>query len=69
MAAGLEIRKGTLWTQRRMCQDESHFPTTNSMIKKLNDASQKVKADVSFFTQEEKKAIRNPKENKKQDKV
>lgn len=39
------------------------------MIKKLNDASQKVKADVSFFTQEEKKAIRNPKENKKQDKV
>lgn len=65
MVAGLESRNRTLWTQRRMCQDASHFPTTNSMIKKLNDSSHKVKADASFFSPGKKKAIRNSKENKK----
>lgn len=65
MVAGLESRNRTLWTQR-MCQDASHFPTTNSMIKKLNDvSSHKVKADASFFSPGKKKAIRNSKENKK----
>lgn len=66
MVAGLEIRTGTIWTQRRMCRDESHCPTRNSMIKKLNDVSHKVQADASFFNQEKKQAIRNSKENKKQ---
>lgn len=51
--------------KRRMCHDESHFPTMNVMTKKLNEVSHKVKADASFLYQE-KKAITNSKENKKQ---
>lgn len=37
----------------------------NIMTKKLNEVSHKVKADASFLNQE-KKAITNSKENKKQ---
>lgn len=57
MVAGLEIRTGTVRTQRRICQDESHFPTRNSMIRKLNDVSHKVKADASFFNQEKNRQL------------
>lgn len=70
--AGLEIRTGTLRTQRKMYQDESHFPITNSMIKKLSNLSHKVKADAFFLQSGKtspikiKKAIKNSKVNKKQ---
>lgn len=55
-----------------MCQDESHFPITNSMIKKLSNLSHKVKADAFFLQSGKtspikiKKAIKNSKVNKKQ---
>lgn len=62
MVAVLEIRLGVLWTQRRMCQDGNHFPLTNGMIMKISDLG-----NVSFNQEKKKKkkAIRNPKENKK----
>lgn len=28
MIVGLEIRTRTLWTERKICQDESYFPKT-----------------------------------------
>ena len=64
MTVGFEVRTGTLWIERKVCQDESYFPKTNSMIRKPSHVSYKVKADASFFSQEKKKAMQNSKENK-----
>lgn len=70
MVLGLEIRTGTLWTQRRMCQDERPFPITNSMIKKLTGVSHKVKADPFFSsTRGEKRQLETPRKTKNKDKV
>lgn len=56
--------------KRRMCHDESHFPTMNIMTKKLNEVSHKVKADASFLIQGEKKRqLQTPRETKSKDKV
>lgn len=64
MIVGFEIRIGTLWTERRICQDENYFPKTNSVIRQPSDVNHKVKSGASFFSQE-KKAMQNSKENKK----
>lgn len=69
MVLGLEIRTGTLWTQRRMCQDERPFPETNSMIKKLTGVSHKVKADPFFFDQGGKRQLETPRKTKNKDKI
>lgn len=66
MEASLEMRRAALRTQRRMCHEENHLPTRNGMTKKLKDVySHKVKADASFFSEGEKKAFKNSKENKR----
>lgn len=57
MIVGFETRTETLWTERKIRQDESYFPKTNSMIRKPSDIRYKVKADASFFSQEKKKAM------------
>jgi len=70
MIVGFEIRTGTLWTERKICQDESYFPKTNSMIRKPSDIRYKVKADASFFSQGKKKRqCKTPKKTKTEDKV
>lgn len=37
MIVGFEIRTQILWTERKIGQDESYFPKTNSMIRKPSE--------------------------------